>query len=299
MIIEEYLEQKRQEVDRFLEAEIPSSDTPPAILHESIRYSLLGGGKRIRPILTIATAEAVGYLPKALLPVASTFELIHTYSLIHDDLPAMDDDDFRRGKPTNHKRFGEAIAILAGDALQAMAFEFCSRRDFINDLDPQCQIQIIHELASGAGHRGMVGGQVFDIQAENLDVDLVDLNGLQNIHSHKTGRLIRAAVRAGALVSGASIAQLDSLTHYAEDIGLAFQIADDVLNVTGTRKELGKNTNTDVQRGKKTYPSFYGVDGARTLGQECVDRAIERLEVFDEKAEPLRALAAYIVNRRS
>lgn len=296
MIIEEYLEQKRQEVDRFLESEIPSSDIPPAVLHESIRYSLLGGGKRIRPILTIATAEAVGHPPKALLPVASSFELIHTYSLIHDDLPAMDDDDFRRGKPTNHKKFGEAIAILAGDALQAMAFEFCSRPDFVNDLNHQCQIQIIHELAYGAGHRGMVGGQVLDIQAENRDVDL---SGLQNIHIHKTGRLIRAAVRAGALVSGASVAQLDDLTHYAENIGLAFQIADDVLNVTGTREELGKDPNTDAQRGKKTYPSFYGVDGARKLGQECVGQAIARLEGFDEKAEPLRALAAYIVNRRS
>jgi len=293
--IEDYLERKRLEVDEFLESHIPSLHTSPSTLHESIRYSLFAGGKRIRSILAIATAEAIAPPPKALLPVASSFELIHTYSLIHDDLPAMDNDDYRRGKLTNHKIFGEAIAILAGDALQAMAFEFCSRPDFVNGLDPQCQIRVINELALGSGTQGMVGGQVLDIQAESREVDLA---GLKTIHAHKTGQLIRAAVRVGALLSGSSNTQLERLTGYAEDVGLAFQIADDLLNVTGTPEELGKGTRTDADRGKKTYPSFYGLEGAQALAQDCVERAISRLAGFDEKADPLREIAQYIVSRR-
>jgi geranylgeranyl diphosphate synthase type II len=296
MNIEDYLNRKREDVDQFLEDQVPQADTSPGILSEAIRYSLLAGGKRIRPILTIAAAEAVGIPPKALLSVACAFECIHTYSLIHDDLPAMDNDDFRRGKPTNHKVYGEAMAILAGDGLQTMAFEFCSRPDLVSDLDPSCQIQIIYELAVGSGNQGMVGGQVLDIQAENQKVALADL---QNIHVHKTGRLIRASVRAGALLSGANATQLESLTGYAEDIGLAFQIADDVLNVTGTREELGKDANTDVERGKQTYPSFYGLEGAQKLGQDCVDRAIQHLDHFDDRADPLRGIARYIMSRRS
>jgi len=294
--IETYLEEKRQLVDGYLETHLPPVGTSPAVLHEAIRYSLLAGGKRIRPILTIAAAEAIGPPPLSLLPVACAFEFIHTYSLIHDDLPAMDNDDFRRGKPTNHKVYGDGMAILAGDGLQTMAFEWCSRADLVTDLDPRCQVHIIAELALGAGNAGMVGGQVLDIQAENQQE--VSLEELQNIHALKTGKLIRAAVRAGALLSGANLTQCDLLTGYAEDIGLAFQIADDVLNVTGTREELGKDANTDVERGKQTYPSFYGLEGAKKLAQECADRAIGRLADFDEKADPLRGIAQYIVSRR-
>jgi geranylgeranyl diphosphate synthase type II len=293
--IEKYLEEKRQLVDRYLEAHLPPVGTSPAVLHEAIRYSLLAGGKRIRPILTIAAAEAIGSPPASLLPVACAFEFIHTYSLIHDDLPAMDNDDFRRGKPTNHKVYGDGMAILAGDGLQTMAFEWCSRADLVNDIEPYVQVQIIAELAIGSGNQGMVGGQVLDIQAENQQVELVEL---QNIHAHKTGKLIRASVRAGALLSGANLTQFGQLTGYAEDIGLAFQIADDVLNVTGTREELGKDANTDAERGKQTYPSFYGLEGAKKLAQECADRAIGRLRSFDDKADPLRGIAQYIVSRR-
>lgn len=293
--IEKYLKEKRQLVDRYLEAHLPPVGTSPAVLHEAIRYSLLAGGKRIRPILTIAAAEAIGSPPASLLPVACAFEFIHTYSLIHDDLPAMDNDDFRRGKPTNHKVYGDGMAILAGDGLQTMAFEWCSRADLVTDLDPRCQVQIIAELALGSGNEGMVGGQVLDIQAENQQVELAEL---QKIHSHKTGKLIRASVRAGALLSGTSLTQFDQLTGYAEDIGLAFQIADDVLNVTGTREELGKDANTDAERGKQTYPSFYGLEGAKKLAQECADRAISRLSSFDDKADPLRGIAQFIVSRR-
>jgi len=294
--IHQYLDQKRDEVDRFLETIIPHADTPPTTLHEAMRYSLFAGGKRVRPILAIAAAEAVGNSPKAVLPVASSLELIHTYSLIHDDLPAMDNDDYRRGKLTNHKVYGEAMAILAGDALLTLAFEICSRQDLVDGLTPARQVQLIHELAVGSGNLGMVGGQVLDIQAENRDIDLATL---QNIHKHKTGMLIRAAVRMGAIVADASSDQMHRLTGYAEDIGLAFQIADDVLNVTGTRAELGKNANTDAQRGKKTYPTFYGVEGARTLADETAERAIHRLDSFGESAQPLRDLARYITARKN
>ncbi len=300
MNIREYLEQKREAVDRFLEAVIPDAKTQPTTLHESIRYSLFAGGKRVRPILTIAAAEAVGgtapTLAKTVLPVASSLELIHTYSLIHDDLPAMDNDDYRRGKLTNHKVYGEAMAILAGDALLTLAFEICSRRDLVDGLAPARQVQLIYELAVGSGNLGMVGGQVLDIQAENKDIDLVTL---QNIHKHKTGMLIRAAVRMGAIVADATPEQLNRLTGYAEDIGLAFQIADDVLNVTGTREELGKNANTDAQRGKKTYPTFYGVEGAKALADQVRDRAIAHLDGFGPSADPLRELAKYITARKN
>lgn len=291
-----YLEQKRQDVDRFLDQVIPTEKIEPTTLHEAMRYSLFAGGKRIRPILALAAAEAVGNPPPSVLAIASSLELIHTYSLIHDDLPAMDNDDYRRGKLTNHKVYGEAMAILAGDALLTLAFELCSRPDLMERLDPQRQVQILYELAVGSGHLGMVGGQVLDIQAENKDIDLA---ALQTIHAHKTGMLIRAAVRMGAIASCASADQLQHLTGFAEDIGLAFQIADDVLNVTGTREQLGKNAMTDAQRGKKTYPAFYGVDGARSLADQCIERAIGRLSRFDTKADPLRGLAKYTTSRQN
>lgn len=296
MDMSRYLEQKRLDVDRFLDQVIPAEKREPTTLHEAMRYSVFAGGKRVRPILAIAAAEAVGTPPRSVLAIASSLELIHTYSLIHDDLPAMDNDDYRRGKLTNHKVYGEAMAILAGDALLTLAFELCSRTDLMDDLDPQRQVQIIYELAVGSGHLGMVGGQVLDIQAEHQDIDLT---ALQRIHAYKTGMLIRAAVRMGAVAASAGAEQLQHLTGFAEDIGLAFQIADDVLNVTGTREQLGKNAMTDAQRGKKTYPTFYGVDGARALADQCVRRAIERLSSFDGKADALRELARYITERQN
>ena len=296
MNIKDYLEQKRVAVDHFLDQVTPCANTPPSTLHESMRYSLLAGGKRVRPILAIAAAEAIGTNPPGLMAIACSLECIHTYSLIHDDLPSMDNDDFRRGKPTNHKVFGEAMAILAGDALLTMAFDLCSHPVLMKDCDPVRQVRLIQELAHGSGDMGMVGGQVFDIQAENKDIDLPML---QNIHKHKTGMLIRAAVRMGAIAAGATDRQLADLTGYAEDIGLAFQIADDVLNVTGTREELGKNPNTDAERGKKTYPAFYGVDGSRQLADDCGDRAISRLTSFGSSADALRELARYITSRKN
>jgi geranylgeranyl diphosphate synthase type II len=294
--IHAYLDQQRQRVDQFLEQSLPDTLRDPDILYESMRYSLLGGGKRVRPILTIAAAQALGYDNDAMLPFAASLEFVHTYSLIHDDLPAMDDDDYRRGRLTNHKVFGDGMAILAGDALLTMAFELCSRDEGDHVLTVGQQLTIVRELAFGSGHQGMVGGQVMDIQAENQEVELAQL---QKIHSHKTGQLIRAAVRIGGIIGGASSIQLQSLTGYAEDIGLAFQIADDVLNMVGTREELGKDAGTDEKRGKKTYPSFFGIDGARQLGNECVERAVNRLESFDHQADPLRHMATYIMMRRN
>ena len=296
MNIKDYLEQKRLEVDRFLDEVTPSAATSPVTLHESMRYSLLAGGKRVRPILAIAAAESLGPPPPGLMAVACSLELIHTYSLIHDDLPSMDNDDFRRGKPTNHKVYGEAMAVLTGDALLTMAFDLISRPDLMKGCDPVRQVRILQELAFGSGNMGMVGGQVFDIQAEHQDIDLPTL---QNIHKHKTGMLIRAAVRMGAMAGGADDRELDVMTGYAEDVGLAFQIADDLLNVTGTREELGKNPNTDAERGKKTYPAFYGVEGAKRLADECATRAIARLSSFGASADPLRDLARYITARKN
>src|SRR5215469_894729 len=240
MNIKDYLEQKRIEVDRFLDTVCPPATTPPTMLHESMRYSLLAGGKRVRPIL--------------------------------------------------------AMAVLAGDALLTKAFDLCSHPDLMKGCDSSRRVRLIQELAYGSGNMGMVGGQVFDIQAENKEIDLPTL---RNIHKHKTGMLIRAAVRMGAIAGGATDRELDHLTGYAEHIGLAFQIADDILNVTGTPEELGKNPNTDAQRGKKTYPSFYGVDGARNLANECVARAIRRLNSFGSSADPLRELARYITARKN
>jgi geranylgeranyl diphosphate synthase type II len=293
MDIKTYLEQKRQDVDRFLDSVIPAENIPPATLHTSMRYSLFAGGKRVRPILAIAAYEAVGVSSPAILPCAAALELVHTYSLIHDDLPAMDNDDYRRGKLTNHKVFGEAMAILAGDALLTMAFDLISRNS-LDGVDAVAQIRVVQELACGAGDAGMVAGQVADIEAEGKDIDFATLEG---VHRWKTGKLIRAAVRIGGILAGASPAALKDLTAYAEEIGLAFQIADDVLNVVGSRKELGKDAQTDASRGKKTYPAFFGVQGARQLADERVVSAIQYLQNFDSKADALRDLARYIATR--
>jgi geranylgeranyl diphosphate synthase type II len=294
MDITAYLEDKRRDVDQFLESIMPAVDCPPVTLHQAMRYSLFAGGKRIRPILAIAAYEAVGGTSRIILPSAAALELVHTYSLIHDDLPAMDNDDYRRGKLTNHKVFGEAMAILAGDALLTMAFDLISRRDPLDGAHPGPQLQVVQELARGAGSAGMVAGQVADIEAEGKDIDLRTLEG---VHRWKTGQLIRASVRIGAILAGGSTQVVQQLTGYAEDIGLAFQIADDVLNVTGSREQLGKDANTDASRGKKTYPAFFGVEGARELAEKHSASAVQHLHAFDSKADALRELARFITAR--
>jgi geranylgeranyl diphosphate synthase, type II len=290
-----YLEEKRRVVDCYLDRVVPADTAPPETLHQAMRYSLFAGGKRVRPILTVAAYESFHHSSQSVLPCAAALELVHTYSLIHDDLPAMDNDDYRRGRLTNHKVFGEAMAILAGDALLTMAFDLISRES-MDGVDPGAQIRVVQELAIGAGDTGMVAGQVADLEAEGKDIDLATL---ESVHRRKTGKLITAAVRIGGILAGVSPASLKNLTAYAEDIGLAFQIADDVLNVVGSREELGKDANTDASRGKKTYPAFFGVEGSRKLAEERVASAIRHLEEFDPKADPLRDLARYITARRN
>jgi geranylgeranyl diphosphate synthase, type II len=295
MDLKEYLKNRCQLVDKALEEVLPPADELPASLHGSMRYSVFAGGKRVRPVLMLAACETVGGKPEQAMAAACAMEMIHTYSLIHDDLPAMDDDDFRRGNPTNHKVYGEATAILAGDALLTEAFILLSRDE--SGSDPAARLKVIQEISGAAGSRGMVGGQVVDMESEgNAEIDLATLS---YIHTHKTGALIRASVRAGAILGGADTKSLDSLTRYGEAIGLAFQIADDILDVEGTTEELGKDAGSDEARGKATYPALVGLEASKRRAQELVDMALDSLAAFDERAEPLRQIASYIVKRKS
>ena len=295
MDLKEYLKSRCQLVDDALDRFLPKGDELPASLHGSMRYSVFAGGKRVRPILLLAACEAVGGQVPAALPAACAMEMIHTYSLIHDDLPAMDDDDFRRGNPTNHKVYGEATAILAGDALLTEAFILLARSE--DGPHPAARLRVIHEIAHASGSRGMVGGQVVDMESEGKGE--IDLATLSYIHTHKTGALIRASVRAGAILGGASTESLAALTRYGEAIGLAFQIADDILDVEGTTEELGKDAGSDQARGKATYPALVGLEASKARAEELVQMALDALARFDERAEPLRAIASYIVKRKS
>ena len=295
MDIKVYLANKKDKVDRALEKLVPSGKTFPPSVHEAMRYSLFGGGKRVRPILALAAAEAVGAKSTAdLLPIAGSLELIHTYSLIHDDLPAMDDDDFRRGRSTCHKMYGEAVAILAGDGLLNMAFEVLSDPRRLRAIPANRLVAIMKEISAASGVFGMIGGQVVDMESEGKDVDFATL---EYMHTHKTGALIRASVRVGALYARAGKRQFTALTHYGEKVGLAFQIADDILDITGTQEEIGKDVGSDLKKGKKTYPSFFGLEESRVRAREVAADAVGALKDFDRKADPLRELAKYIVNR--
>lgn len=294
MDLKDYLKQRCQLVDQALERFLPDAGELPASLHGSMRYSVFAGGKRVRPVLMLASCETVGGDLNLALPAACAMEMIHTYSLIHDDLPAMDDDDFRRGNPTNHKVYGEATAILAGDALLTEAFILLAGEQ---KGDPAARLRVIHEIANASGSRGMVGGQVVDMESEGKGE--IDLATLSYIHTHKTGALIRASVRAGAILGGASEESLAALTRYGDAIGLAFQIADDILDVEGTTEELGKDAGSDQARGKATYPALVGLEASKARAQELVQMALDALSCFDRRAEPLRAIASYIVKRKS
>ncbi len=294
MDIKAYLTKKKDLVDKALDKLVPAAELFPQSVHQAMRYSLFAGGKRVRPILAIAAAEALGARTADLLPIAGTLELIHTYSLIHDDLPAMDNDDFRRGQPTCHKKYGEAIAILAGDGLLNMAFEVLSDPRRLKAVPANKMMAIIKEIATASGVYGMVGGQVVDMESEGKEVDIPTL---EYIHTHKTGALIRASVRTGALYAKAGKRQFTALTRYGELVGLAFQIADDILDLTGTQEEIGKDVGSDLKKDKKTYPSFYGLEESRRRAIEVADKAVLALKGFDRKADPLRELAKYIINR--
>jgi geranylgeranyl diphosphate synthase type II len=287
-------------VDKGLEQFLPPAQRHPETLLKAMRHSLLSGGKRLRPILVLAAAEACGAPRQRVLPAACALEFIHTYSLIHDDLPAMDDDDLRRGRPTCHKVFGEAAAILAGDALLTAAFELMTgapQRRLLSALGPQGaqrQLDATEVLAQAAGYAGMVGGQMADMESEGREVDLP---ALQYIHVHKTGKLLQASVLVGALLAGAKPAVVKSLGVYGESLGLAFQIMDDVLDVTGSAEKMGKNTGGDAAKAKATYPAFFGLEESRREAEELSRRAVASLRAFGATAEPLRALAKFVVER--
>lgn len=294
--LKEYLARQKTEVDGMLEALIPDETIYPPEIFRAVRYSLFAGGKRIRPILCLAATEAVGGKPESSLPVACAIEMIHTYSLIHDDLPAMDNDDYRRGRLTSHKVFGEDLAILAGDALLTEAFQVMTRREVAAVLPPDRLLQVVREIAEAAGWFGMVGGQVLDVQSEG---QTVAPETLYAIHRMKTGAMILVSLRTGAILAGAEEEALAALSDYGRQIGLAFQIADDILNVEGDKALLGKGTGSDAARGKVTFPLLLGLEASRSRAEELVKGAIEALAPFDEKAEPLRWIARYILERKS
>ncbi len=290
--LKQYLEARRLMVEEALEVALPKQDGPESRVVEAMRYSLFAGGKRLRPILCLAASEAVGGEVQAAMPAGCALEMIHTYSLIHDDLPAMDDDDLRRGKPTNHKAFGEAIAILAGDGLLTEAFVLLSDD---NSLLPERAVQVIGVIAKAASYRGMVGGQVVDMLSQNKRADL---ETVQQMHSRKTAALIAAAAESGALAGKGSEAQIAALARYGRAIGLAFQIADDILDIEGDTELLGKTTGADEARGKVTYPAAVGLERSRQAADEMINDALAALEGFDDRATPLRSLANYIITRK-
>ena len=290
-----YLQAQQERVEAALDRFLPTPDAPPPVLSEAMRYSVFAGGKRVRPILLLAAAGAVGGDGEVVLPAACAMEFVHTYSLIHDDLPAMDDDDYRRGKPTSHKVFGEAAAILAGDALLTHAFEVMSCPAMTAQFAPTVLLEATHRLARAAGFSGMVGGQVVDMGSEGQEVSL---DVLEYIHRHKTAALIAAAVNIGGLLGGGSAAQLEGLKRYGQAIGLAFQITDDVLDVEGDSAALGKQVGQDAQHGKATYPALLGLEASRQRASALLDEALDVISDFDGGADRLRQLARFIVNRR-
>ena len=291
-----YLEEKRGLVNRALEAYLPAVRGPAFRVVQAMHYSLFVGGKRLRPILCLAAAEAVGGDASEALPVACALEMIHTYSLIHDDLPAMDDDDLRRGQPTCHKKFDEATAILAGDGLLTEAFHTLAAAAPRFEGREAVLLEVTELLARGAGYQGMVGGQMLDLMAEGRRVTLKEL---ETIHRLKTGALLTVATRAGALVGGGNRVEVTALTSFGERFGLAFQVTDDLLDVEGTTTELGKPAGSDEKRGKATYPALLGLEASRQWAQRLVEEAVVLLSPFQDRAAPLRELAEYLLVRRS
>ncbi len=290
-----YLGERRKLVDDALERFLPPDEAPPPTVHRAMRYSVMAGGKRLRPILVIAGAEAAGGRLETVLPTACALEMIHTYSLIHDDLPAMDDDDYRRGRLTSHKVFGEAMAILAGDALLTLAFRLVAENAALV-ADPRVICAVVAEIATAAGTGGMVGGQVVDIESEGKPVTAETLD---YIHTHKTAALIRASLRAGALLAGATPAALAAITTAGERLGLAFQIVDDILDVEGSLEELGKTAGSDERKQKATYPALHGLDASRRRAHTLIQEAKGALTPLGRPAAPIAALADFIFERRS
>jgi geranylgeranyl diphosphate synthase type II len=293
--IERYLAERAATVERELRRFLPIHEGPDSRLFDAMRYSLLASGKRLRPIFALAACDAVGGRLEAVLGFGCAVEMIHTYSLIHDDLPCMDDDDLRRGRPTNHKVYGEAIATLAGDGLLTDSFKVLARSVTPAMVSAPALIETIAELAEAAGSVGMVGGQVIDLLSEGRDLTLRELEGL---HSKKTGALFVASVCGGARLGSGTERQIAALREYARKLGLAFQVADDLLDVESTPDQMGKRTQKDASRGKATYPSLLGIEPSRKLARELAGQALQAIDNFDERARPLRALAHYTVERQ-
>lgn len=294
MNLKEYLAARVSRVDAALDRWVPAETVPPQTIHRAMRYSLFAGGKRIRPVLCIGAAEALGTAPEGIEDAACTLELIHTYSLIHDDLPALDNDDLRRGRPTNHVVFGEAMAILAGDSLLTLAFELLGKLPHASD---SIRARLTAELATASGTvGGMIGGQVHDIEGER-QTPTAEL--LEAIHRAKTGALLRASVRMGAIYAGASTEQLDALSRYGEHTGLAFQIVDDILDVEESSETLGKTAGKDQAQQKITFPAVYGLDASKRMAEEQRLAALASLAPFGPAADPLREIADFIVKRKA
>jgi geranylgeranyl diphosphate synthase, type II len=291
MDLARYLADRTALVDRALDRALPKATAKPATIHKAMRYSLFAGGKRLRPVLTLASAEACGGKSAAAIPGACAVECIHTYSLIHDDLPCMDDDDLRRGRPTNHKVFGEGVAVLAGDALLTIAFEILAKAPGSKRYSAATQVA---ELAHAAGSRWLVGGQVADLEGEGKKLDAA---GLRYIHECKTAALLTASIRLGAMSANASAAQLKALTTFGQSVGLAFQVIDDILDVTQSSEKLGKTAGKDVNAQKATYPAIHGLEKSRQTARRLTARAHAALKIFARKGDTLHALADYLLAR--
>ena len=278
-------------VEKNLLIELKKNSALEDKLAQAMQYSLMSGGKRLRPILLMAAADSINGSGEKFLTVASAIEMIHTYSLIQDDLPAMDNDDYRRGKLTNHKVFGEATAILAGDALLTLAFEVMTRQE---NISPEILLKVVQEMSIAAGAAGMVGGQSIDLESEDKKISM---STLKKMHMAKTGALFKAAIRSGAILAGANSEQLDALTIYAEKFGLAFQITDDILDVIGDEKNLGKPVGSDEKNNKSTYVTLTSIETAKNLAQKAVDDAVDALKNFGAEADFLRELVKFLLGR--
>lgn len=292
------MREKCQAVDEALERFFPASSGLEKTVVEAARYSLFAGGKRVRPILCLAAAEVVEGSANAVMPAACALEMVHTYSLIHDDLPAMDNDDFRRGRPTNHRVYGEAVAILAGDLLLTEAFGLLAAPPAVEAvaIPAERRLQAVAILARASGAQGMIAGQVIDLESETREVDLTTV---EYMHIRKTGALISASLEIGAVLSGASPEALEALIRYGRHVGLAFQITDDLLDVEGDPQVMGKSAGSDAAKNKKTYPALVGVARTKEIAQDHVERAVKALDGFGHKADPLRALARYLLVRKA
>jgi geranylgeranyl diphosphate synthase type II len=292
-----YMQRQAALVEAELDRLLPGAERRPSVIHEAMRYSACGGGKRLRAILAMEGAGLRGQAKERALPVAASVEMIHAYSLIHDDLPCMDDDDFRRGQPSNHKVYGEGLAVLAGDGLLAQAFVVLARLPELIGLAAETTVRVVAEVAKAAGTDGLVGGQVADLQAEGAPIEEQTARTLRFIHERKTGALFRASLVAGALVGGLNGADLLAVERYAEQFGVAFQITDDLLDVEGDTKLLGKAVGSDEKQQKLTYPRLYGLDASRTMAREAIEEAQDSVRTFGEAAKRLIELAEFVIER--